>query len=308
MIFVTTTETAMAYFLQQLANAVPVAALYALLAFGYAIAFAVTRRADLTYGALFGFSGQILLLFSDFAYNRLWLVMPASLAIGAVAALVYATGTGIFLGRSVMRRVVTFSPNTVVVVSLGLALVLMEISRLAADTRALWLPPFLNTPLVLWGDAGFPVTLTLIQVINTAVLLCLVGMGQLVLLRSAWGRHWRAVADDGQAAALCGIDPGRIFVMAYGASALLAAIAGVLATAYYGTMDFGAGLVFGVKILFIAAIGGQATPILAAAGGALMGLAETMWSGYGPILWRDFAIFGFLVLLLVLTRQEKAQP
>ena len=117
----------MAYFLQQLANAVPIAALYALLAFGYAIAFAVTRRADLTYGALFGFSGQIFLLFTDFAFNRLWLVLPASLALGALAALIYTAGTGIFLGRSVFRRVVTFSPNTVIVVSLGLAIVLIEV-------------------------------------------------------------------------------------------------------------------------------------------------------------------------------------
>lgn len=272
----------MAYFLQQLANAVPIAALYALLAFGYAIAFAVTRRADLTYGALFGFSGQIFLLFTDFAFNRLWLVLPASLALGALAALVYTAGTGIFLGRSVFRRVVTFSPNTVIVVSLGLAIVLMEVSRLAAETRSIWLPPFLNTPLVLWADSRFPVTLTVIQFINTAAMLILVGAGQLFLQRSAWGRYWRAVSDDGAAAALCGVDPGRIFVMAYGASALLAAIAGILATAYYGTMDFGAGLFFGVKILFIAAIGGQATPILAAAGGALMGLAELSGAVTGP--------------------------
>ena len=41
----------MAYLLQQLANAVPLCALYAALAFGYAIGFGVTRRADITYGA-----------------------------------------------------------------------------------------------------------------------------------------------------------------------------------------------------------------------------------------------------------------
>lgn len=72
----------MAYFLQQIANAVPVAALYAALAFGYAIAFAVTRRADLTYGALFAFAGQIFVLFADVGWNRLWLVLPAALGLG----------------------------------------------------------------------------------------------------------------------------------------------------------------------------------------------------------------------------------
>ena len=298
----------MAYFLQQLASALPIAALYALLAFGYSIAFSVTRRADLTYGALFGFAGQIFLLFSDFAWNRLWLVLPAALAVGAVSALVYTLGAGLLIGRSVMHRLAATSANTVVVVSLGIALVLMEVSRIAAETRSLWLPPFLNTPVTLWSDPRFPVTLTVVQLVNTALMLAIVGAGQLFLVRSAWGRAWRAVSEDAGAAALCGVDGRRIFIAAYGFSALLAAIAGILATAYYGTMDFGAGVVFGVKVLFIAAIGGQTAPLLAAVGAAAMGLSETLWSAYGPMLWRDFAIFSFLVLLLILTRRERFQP
>lgn len=298
----------MAYFLQQLASALPIAALYALLAFGYSIAFSVTRRADLTYGALFGFAGQIFLLFSDFAWNRLWLVLPAALAVGAVSALVYTLGAGLLIGRSVMHRLAATSANTVVVVSLGIALVLMEVSRIAAETRSLWLPPFLNTPVTLWSDPRFPVTLTVVQLVNTALMLAIVGAGQLFLVRSAWGRAWRAVSEDAGAAALCGVDGRRVFIAAYGFSALLAAIAGILATAYYGTMDFGAGVVFGVKVLFIAAIGGQTAPVLAAVGAAAMGLSETLWSAYGPMLWRDFAIFSFLVLLLVLTRKEQFQP
>lgn len=298
----------MAYFLQQLASALPIAALYALLAFGYSIAFSVTRRADLTYGALFGFAGQMFLLFSDFAWNRLWLVLPAALAVGAVSALVYTLGAGLLIGRSVMLRLTATSANTVVVVSLGIALVLMELSRIAAETRSLWLPPFLNTTVTLWPDPLFPVTLTVVQLLNTGLMLAIVGAAHLFLLRSAWGRAWRAVSDDAGAAALCGVDGRRIFIAAYGFSAFLAAIAGILATAYYGTMDFGAGIVFGVKVLFIAAIGGQTAPLLAAVGAAAMGLSETLWSAYGPMLWREFAIFSFLVLLLVLTRKEQFQP
>jgi branched-chain amino acid transport system permease protein len=298
----------MAYFLQQLASAVPIAALYALLAFGYSIAFSVTRRADLTYGALFGFAGQMFLLFSDFAWNRLWLVLPAALAVGAVSALVYTLGAGVLVGRSIMHRLAATSANTVVVASLGVALVLMELSRIAAETRSLWLPPFLNTPVTLWSDPQFPVTLTVVQLLNTALMLAMVGAGHLFLVRSAWGRAWRAVSDDAGAAALCGVDGRRVFIAAYGFSAFLAAIAGILATAYYGTMDFGAGVVFGVKVLFIAAIGGQTAPVLAAVGAAVMGLSETLWSAYGPMLWRDFAIFSFLVLLLVLMRKEQFQP
>ncbi|MGO7675491.1 branched-chain amino acid ABC transporter permease, partial [Rhizobium ruizarguesonis] len=73
----------MAYLLHQLANAVPLAAPYAALAFGYAVAFGVTKRADITYGAIFAFAGHILLLFTELAYVRFWLVLPTARAAGS---------------------------------------------------------------------------------------------------------------------------------------------------------------------------------------------------------------------------------
>jgi branched-chain amino acid transport system permease protein len=298
----------MAYFLQQIANAVPVAALYATLAFGYAIAFAVTRRADLTYGALFAFAGQMFVLFADFGWNRLWLVLPAALGVGAVAALTFGLGAGLVAGRYVMRPLAFSSANAVVVASLGTLLVLMETARLASDTRSLWLPPFLNEVIVFWPDPQFPVTLTVVQLLNTALMAALVAAGHFLLSHSYAGRYWRAVSEDREAAALCGVDPSTVYILAYGVASLIAAFCGILAASYYGNMDFGMGLTFGVKVLFIAAIGGQTAPFYAALGAAGVGLLETLWSAYGPILWRDFAIFGFLVIVLVVTRREKVIP
>uniref|UniRef100_UPI003F86EDC8 ABC transporter permease subunit n=1 Tax=Shinella sumterensis TaxID=1967501 RepID=UPI003F86EDC8 len=144
----------MAYFLQQIANAVPVAALYAVLAFGYSIAFAVTRRADIAYGALFAFAAQLFVLFAGYGWSQLWLVLPAALGFGALAALVYSLGAAVLVGRHVMRPLAFSSDNTVVVAALGVVLVLMETARLASDARSLWLPPLLATPVVFWNDAA----------------------------------------------------------------------------------------------------------------------------------------------------------
>lgn len=298
----------MAYFLQQIANAVPVAALYAMLAFGYAIAFSVTRRADISYGAVFAFAGQMFILFADVGWNRLWLVLPAALGFGAVMALVYGMGVGLVVGRQVMRPLAFSSDNTVVVAALGVVLVLMEGARLASDTRSLWLPPLLNQPIELWGDPAFPVTLTVLQIVNAGLMASIVAAGHLFLSRSSWGRRWRAVCEDRAAAELCGIDSARVFLQAYAMAALVACLAGILAAGYYGNMDFGAGLSFGVKVLFIAAIGGHATPVLAALGGVVLGFAETLWNAYGDFLWRDLVIYSALVLLLVVFRRERGVP
>jgi branched-subunit amino acid ABC-type transport system permease component len=75
-------ESAVAYLLQQVLNAAPVAALYAMLAFGYGLSFRLTRRVEFTAGALFAFAGQILVLFTAFGYDAFRLVYPAALTRG----------------------------------------------------------------------------------------------------------------------------------------------------------------------------------------------------------------------------------
>jgi branched-chain amino acid transport system permease protein len=81
---------------------------------------------------------------------------------------------------------------------------------------------------------------------------------------------------------------------------LAAALAGVLAGLYYGNISFGTGLVYGLKVLFVTAVGGYLSPSRAAAGGAAFGIAESLWAGYFPLEWRDGWMFLFLVALLVL--------
>jgi branched-chain amino acid transport system permease protein len=88
-------------------------------------------------------------------------------------------------------------------------------------------------------------------------------------------------------------------------TAMFSAVAGIMATAYFGSMDFGSGLMFGLKVVMIAAIGDQSSPAKSALGAAVFGLIETFWGAYMPFLWRDLAMFSMLVLLAVLVRQER---
>jgi branched-chain amino acid transport system permease protein len=298
------TSVQSAYALQQVFNAAPLAALYALLAFGYSLTFGLTRRVDFTPGALFAFAGQIVLMFTSFGYGPLVLVYPAALALGATAALAYGLMAGSLVAEKVIRPLAFASPNAVIVASLAMMIVLMELARLAVDNRQLWLSPFLNGHIVVWPLPDFPVIVTQIQLVNTAVMGFLVAAAALLLARSALGRRWRAVCDDEGAARLVGIDAGRVVVAASLATALFSALGGVLATAYYGSMDFGSGLMFGLKVVMISAIGDQSSPWKSAVGAALFGLVETLWGAYLSYEWRDLAMVSLLVGLAVLIRGE----
>lgn len=298
----------MSYVLQQLVNGVPLAALYALLAFAYSIAFAVTRRTDITIGALFAFSGQVFALFFFIAWQRYWLVLMLCLAIAAVAAFAYTGTAAALIGRRVLLPLRRSEPHAVIVGGYGVMIVLMEVARIASETRSIWLPPFFNRPVTLFVVEGYAVTLTQIQLLNAALMItCLAGIA-IWLSSTGWGRRWKAVRDDPLGAELLGVDSHAVFVEAYVGAALIAAFAGVLMTAYYGTMDFGAGLMFGLKVVMLGALGGYGAPLKSAAGGAVLGLAETLWSAFGPLALRDIVMFSALIYILVVTRREQLVP
>jgi branched-chain amino acid transport system permease protein len=290
----------MLYFLQQLLNGLHSGALYALLAFGYAVTNGVLHRTNLAYGAIFAFCGHSLILAAVFGWNILWLTLPAAIAFGTLLAFAYAGLSASVLSRLVLQPLADRSPNTIVAATLGVAIVLMELSRIAADTRDLWLPPILSQAIVFAGDRTFRVTLTINQLIDCAIVALAIVVGSLALARSGFGRRWRAVSDDPFAAALCGVDPARTFRQAVLMGALAAALAGILAALYYGNVSFGTGLIYGLKILFVTAAGSYSSPARAAAGAAAYGTGEALWTAYFAAEWRDAWMLAFLAALLVL--------
>jgi branched-chain amino acid transport system permease protein len=297
----------MPYFLQQLLNGFHSGALYALLAFGYVLTNGVLKRTNLAYGPIFAFAGQVLILMAVFGWQVLWLTLPATIALGVLLAFAYAALTAVVLARGVFVPLAMSSPNAIVVATLGVALVLMELARIAAETRDFWLPPMLNQPVILLSSNGYLVTLTVIQIVNCALAVVAIAFAGQVLSRFRFGRYWRAVSDNPSAAAMCGVDVGRVFYGAVVGGALLAALAGSMAALYYGNVSFGSGMVYGLKVLFVTAAGSYRDPSRAAVGAACFGIAESLWSGYFPIEWRDAWMFAFLVALLVLTRTGKEE-
>jgi branched-chain amino acid transport system permease protein len=292
--------TAMLYLAQQLLNGLHSAALYGLLAFGYALINGVVHRTNLAHGAVFAFGGQTMILVAVYAWNALWLNLPLSLAVGIAAALGYGALVGHLLSKNVFEPLANRSANTLVAASLGVAIVLMESGRIAAETRDLWLPPLLGTPVVFAVEGPFRVTLTVLQLINCALALAMIAAGARVLARTAAGRGWRAVSEDPGAAEMLGIDTMGVFRVTVLAGCLTATAAGIMAGLHFGNISFGTGLVFGLKVLFVAAAGGFRAPAAAALGAAAFGVGESLWSGYFPIEWRDAWMFLFLVSVLVL--------
>ncbi len=294
----------MAYLLQIIANGLHNGALYALLSYGYVLIYCVTKRANLAHGAVFAFSGQILVLGATTGYTALWMTLSAALAFGAMSSIILTGIVLLVLARLIVPRFIDRAPNMMITVTLGMAIILMEGARLGADTRDYWLPPLLNmqTRLMPFNDSP---TLTALQLVNLAAIAATIITAELVLNRTIAGRALRSVSDDPAAAKLCGIDAAKVRRNAVLAGGALAAFGGMLATLYFGNMSFGAGLTYGLKVLFIASAGGFSKPVHAAAGAFLFGEAESLWDGYFPIVWRELAFYSVLAMALCLRVENR---
>jgi branched-chain amino acid transport system permease protein len=63
------------------------------------------------------------------------------------------------------------------------------------------------------------------------------------------------------------------------------------------------GLMLGFKAMFASVIGGFGTIPGAIAGGIFLAFLETLWSATFPLAYRDVAVFGFIILILMVKRE-----
>ena len=295
----------MTYFLQIIANGLHNGALYALLAYGYVLTGIVTKRPNLAHGAIFAFSGQVLVLAANAGYAILWMTLPAAILFGATTSALLCAILLWALSTRIMPPFLERSPNGMIVVTLAIAIVMMEAARIGADTRDYWLPPIMSirVPLLPLPE---PPTITLLQLVNLAAILTVIAAAEFVLIRTGAGRALRAVADDRSAASLSGVNVNRVISLAIAAGGAMSAFGGMLALLYFGNMSFGSGLTYALKVLFIASAGGFSAPLPAAFTAFAYGEAESLWDGYMPTVWRDAVFFSALAFVLIMRRENRS--
>lgn len=289
----------LAYWLQQLLVSLPRTAIYALLSVAFALVFGLSGRVNLAFGELAAVgsaatvTGAAVVLVSGL--NSPLLGLAAGLA-GAVFAGAMHSAVG---GYFTISRITTVSSQPSLIATVGLSLVLMEYLRLVQSPVTIWLPP-------VWADAwplaraeNFLVSLTPISVMTAGTGL-IAALGLLWLMKAtAFGRAWRAVADDARAAAIMGVNGPRLLTQTLALAGGMAGLSGMLIVVQYGGLGFAGGFQYGLKALIGAVIGGIGSVPGALLGGFVIGLFETVWSAYLPIEGRDIALYAALAVFLI---------
>lgn len=134
--------------------------------------------------------------------------------------------------------------------------------------------------------------------------LVLLGIALLLINRSRMGLHMRAVADNPHSAALSGVKTGRVLSLSWGIAAVLGAAAGLLITPL-SPAQLSLQTMFPVLIYGSAAavLGGLDSLTGAIVGGLIIGLAQSLITGYvdfiGPQLPQTTALVLMALVLVV---------
>ena len=288
---------ALAYGLQMALDGLPAASIYALLAAAYSLIYALIGRINFAFGELAAAGGYAAAMAALAMVG--WPPAPL-LAAAFVLGAAVASAWGFASARVLFIPLRNARGQQVLVATVGLALFLRELLRLAQGDRSSWMSPELNQPLALARSGDFVAVATPMAFVVSAVTLA-AGLTLVVIFRySRLGREWRAYADDPLAAEMMGVSPAATTARAFALSGALAGLAGASMTAAFGAVGYSLSATLTLKALTAAIIGGIGSLPGAFLGGLIVGAAETGWSAVFPIDYRDMAVYALLTIFIAL--------
>ncbi len=276
----------MAEFFQYILNGISQGCIYILLASGLTLIFGIMNVPNFAQGHLYMVG----------AYFGFYMVM--SLAMNYWLALILATVALGFIGLLLFRFV--FYPMrdapevNLFVAAMALLMILEGAALYLFGTETKWfILPFSRKVLTL-GDLSLPVQ-RVIVILGTLVVMMFL---QLFIKKTSIGATLEATAQHREGAMLCGVKVARVSALAFMIGTGLAGIAGVLigpAVLLEPTMGMGPLLVAFSAIVF----GGMGSIPGAILGAFILGLVESLASGYISATYSLTFVFGIMILMLL---------
>jgi branched-chain amino acid transport system permease protein len=289
-------------FIQQIINGLVLGSVYALVALGYTMVYGIINLINFAHGEVLMVgalsSWTVATALIGFGWPG-WLVMAISL----LAAIVVCSVLNFSIEKIAYRPLRTAPRLAPLITAMGMSLLLQTLAMIIWKPNPKPYPILISSEPYEIGGAVIN-TIQILILVTTAVTLA--GLMYLVN-RTKLGRAMRATAENPKVAGLMGVRPDMVISATFVIGAALAALAGVMYAANYGSVQHSMGFLPGLKAFTAAVFGGIGNRAGAMVGGVLLGLIEAMGAGYigdltGGILGSHYQdIFAFIVLILVLT-------
>jgi branched-chain amino acid transport system permease protein len=266
---------------------------YALVALGFTIIFKASQVINFAQGEF--------LLVGAYVVSLAMFTSGLNFVVALILGIVVTVAIGLAFERLVLRHMIGRPPFTIIMVTIGLNVLLLEAVTLSVGGRLPRSPaPFDFTAGLTLGGVELGA-----NAIATIVVTALVCAALFAFLRyTRYGLAMRATAIDQEAAQAMGIKVSRVYALAWGISGALATIGGIFLAANNPTFDTTLGNT--ALVAFPAIIlGGLDSIPGAVVGGIIIGLIYEVTQGYAsnltPIFGTGFyVILPYLVMIIVL--------
>ena len=289
-------------FFQQIINGLVLGSMYALVALGYTMVYGIINLINFAHGEVLMVgaltSWTVVSLLADSGMSG-WLMM----AIALVCAIVVCSALNFAIEKIAYRPLRNAPRLAPLITAMGVSLLLQTLAMI------IWKPNPKPFPILLPNepiDLGGPV-ISVVQCLILGLTVVILAALMYLVNKTKLGRAMRATAENPRVAALMGVRPDMVISATFIIGAALAAVAGVMWAANYGTVQHSMGFLPGLKAFTAAVLGGIGNLAGAVVGGVLLGLVEAIGAGYlgdltGGVLGSHYAdVFAFALLILVLT-------
>lgn len=274
-------------FLQQIVNGISLGSIYALIALGYTMVYGIIKLINFAHGDVYMIGAYI--GFAAITYANLGF-FPALIISMLLCALL-----GMVIERVAYKPLRNATKIAVLITAIGVSLLLEYVMMFFVGAEVRSYPQVLSEQTFHLGE----VLINLQQVYIVATAIALMILLQFIVHKTKTGKAMRAVSIDKDAAQLMGIKVDRTISFTFAIGSAFAGAAGVLVGIYYNSIDPLMGIMPGLKAFVAAVFGGIGSIPGAMIGGLFIGIMETMVSGYGNSMYRDAAVFAFLILILL---------
>jgi len=290
----------LAYFLQQLINGLTLGSIYGLVAIGYTMVYGIIGMINFAHGEIF-MIGAFVSVIAFLVLGALDVsFIPLALLVVLLAAMLFTAAWGWTVERIAYRPLRGSFRLAPLISAIGMSIALQNFVQISQGARVKPIQPVIQGGVTLFtGADGFTVVMSYLQIFIIILTVVLMAVFTWIITKTSLGRQQRACEQDRTMAGLVGVNVDRTISLTFVMGAVLAAVAGLMVTLQYGVIDFYIGFLAGMKAFTAAVLGGIGSLPGAMLGGILIGLIEAFWSAYFTIEYKDVAVFGVLVLVLI---------
>jgi branched-chain amino acid transport system permease protein len=299
----------------QISNGLIIGIIYGFMALGLTLIFSILGVVSFAHGEFYMIGGMLV-----YYITAVW--MPGvNPLIGVLGACFVAFVLGALFERAMLTPMyggkVDRPVEYGILATFGLAFTLQYFVQAVHGASPVKAERFIDFPRIRWPEEADPHwiatsrgNLTLFDTISisnprfvAAVTCILVLLALLYLLHRTWtGRALRAVSQDREAAAIAGIDPSRMNMLAFALGGMIAALAGALLVQAFSWLPQ-VGAIPAMRSFVIVVLGGLGSLPGAFVGGILVGLVEAAGTGCVPDPQKAASYipaYGMIVLTLTL--------